>query len=126
MARLALGFLVSVLVGLASMPAAAQLPAYKIHVIIRNFSPQGAWTTAYRHEGKDIIVRSWCVPAHQTKTETFEKTPVYKVISEITREQNCAGRQIFKLADDTGFRYGYVDYTFQRTISQTTTGWVWR
>ena len=119
-------FLFAILLGLGTVPAGAQLPQYKVRVIIRNFTSQGAWTTAYIHEAKDVIVRSWCVAAHQTREEVFTKTPVYKVISEITREPGCNGRQIFKLAADTGFRYGYTDFPFQRTISQTATGWEWR
>lgn len=115
------GFLIAILMGLAlTIPvlAAQPLPNYTVHIVIKNWSPNGVWMTAYMREFKDKIVGSWCVPPNQTVDRTFGKGQgPYKVIAEIKTETNCRGGTIKKLASDTNFNYSSTNFFFNRTIT---------
>ena len=113
-------FLIAGFFGLALMlPGHAEpLPAYTVHIVIKNWSPNGAWMTAYmRDGGKDSIVGAWCVGPNEEIDRTFGKgRGPYKVIAEITPKPNCHGGTIKRLAQDTGFRYQSTNYFFHKLI----------
>jgi hypothetical protein len=122
-------FLIVALLGFGTpqyAPAAQPLPAYTIHIVIQNRTPNGVWMTAYMRDAGDKIVGSWCVESNKTVDQTFGKGKgPYKVIAEVTQQPNCHGRVFKKLAQDTNWNYCCTTFYVRKTVTGRDSSATW-